>query len=49
MDIDQFHESENSPKDEEPKSGWPFQVLIALLSAIAGGTAQAVIEKLMGI
>jgi hypothetical protein len=47
MDID---ESPDSAKDSEGRkrgSDWLLRVLIALLSAIAGGVAQVAAEKLM--
>lgn len=47
MDIDESRDSENDPEGRKRKSDWLLRVLIALLSAIAGGVAQAVAEKLM--
>ncbi|MFI6434488.1 hypothetical protein [Streptomyces sp. NPDC050759] len=47
MDIDERPDSEINPEDGKRGSDWPLRVLIALLSAIAGGVAQAVAEKLM--
>ncbi|NYV73729.1 hypothetical protein [Streptomyces sp. UH6] len=48
MDIDESRNSAIDPDRGRQGSDWPIRVLIALLSAVAGGVAQAVAEKLMG-
>jgi hypothetical protein len=48
MDIDESCNSEIDPEGGRQGSDWPIRVLIALLSAVVGGVAQAVAEKLMG-
>ncbi|GAA0927267.1 hypothetical protein GCM10009574_057610 [Streptomyces asiaticus] len=48
MDIDESRNSEIDPEGGRQWSDWPIRVLIALLSAVVGGVAQAVAENLMG-
>jgi len=48
MDIDEAPEQELPSETERPVSKRVWLVMVAILSAVAGGIAQAVTERIIG-